>query len=189
MKKSMILGISLIVLGLTFSLSKYLITKKSKDIEENIIDEFTELLYNKENETSNILESYESLTSEFLGYIEIPSLKIKKLIKEGVSEEILKNSIGLVQNGASLDSNIGNIVLAGHDTENIFKSLYEIKVGEEIFIVTHKKIYKYIVKSTKIISKNDVEILNNYNNKLEVNLITCIDNGENRFVVNAIKGL
>jgi len=121
--------------------------------------------------------------SNYLGYLEKENLNIKKLIKQGTSNNILnENIIGLYNNGNNLDSEKGQIILAGHNNEYVFKNLYKIRIGETIKIVTKNKEYNYEVTTKKTINYKDATSFKLNINTKELIIITCITD-ETRLLV------
>lgn len=123
------------------------------------------------------------LTKSYLGYIEISRLGIKKLIKYGTSDDILnQNVVGLHKMSVSLDSKVGNIILAGHNNKYVFHKLFKIKLKDKVIITSHNKSYTFIVNKIDIISDDDFSYFKEYDDKKVLTLITCYGK-DKRFIV------
>lgn len=124
-----------------------------------------------------------TLTKEYLGYIEIKSLNLKKLISYGTSDEVLnKNVVGLHKFTKDIDSEFGNIVLAGHNNKYVFNSLLKIKLNDEIILTTHKKNYKFKVIKKDTIYEHNFDYFKVYEQEKIITLITCYGKNK-RFIV------
>lgn len=136
----------------------------------NIIEEKNHL-----NKIENIIYNGETNETNYIGYIEIKRLNIKRGIVNGINDYVLNlNDIGYENNG--------NIILAGHSIENVFGHLHKIKLGDVIYLYLYNKKIEYVVNNIKIVNKKDVSSLNN-----ELNLITCMYNPDYRLIVGAKK--
>ena len=134
------------------------------------------LIY-KTIEKNNINRKYD-------GYI---SFKNKKwLIKHGDYNEILnQNLVLMISNKETLESEYGNIILAGHNNKYVFSNLYKLNIGDEIIVGDFN--YEYLFKVydiSKVNIKNKSILDNVYDNKI-LTLITCTSNNQIRYVVTA----
>ena len=114
----------------------------------------------------------------YIGYIEIKKLNIKREIVLGINNYNLLNHVALSSYSKNLESN--NIILAGHAIKNIFGNLKNIKVDDEIIINTNQKNNYYKVYNVDIVSKYDTNVIDNS----DLILITCI-NLNKRLIVKA----
>lgn len=119
---------------------------------------------------------YDDYNTEYIGYIEIKRLGIKRGIVEGINSYVLNN------NDVGYDIYNGNIVLAGHSIENIFGKLHKIKSGDIINLYINHKMTTYIVTSIKVVNKKDVDSLDQ-----PLNLVTCMYNEDERLIIGAKK--
>ncbi|MBP3766617.1 MAG: sortase [Bacilli bacterium] len=106
--------------------------------------------------------------TDYLGYIEIKNLNIKREIVIGINDYNLLNHVTMNDNCISFECD--NIILAGHSIKNIFLNLKNIKVNDSIILYNGKQ-YNYIVKSIDIVDKKNINIIDNS----ELILITCYD--------------
>ncbi len=194
----MIIGLILILSSALFSF-QFLHSKHSdKQNTEKIIKEiFTN---NEDPDFSEIKEDKESneksqpdvsLSKKYLGYIEFSNYGVKRLITSGTNQATLdKGLVGKHSYSANLDDEFGNIILAGHNTKNIFQKLHYMKIGDEIKIVSHKNTYYYNITEKHVISDNDFSYFKKTKDKKILTLITCKNNGKKRLIVIAeLKGV
>ena len=116
----------------------------------------------------------------YLGYIEIDRLNIKREIVRGINDINLLSHVALDDRCKSLNCN--NIILAGHSIKNIFGPLINIENNDIIKLVSNNKIYYYQVVDISIVDKNKLDAIDNS----ELILITCYDFNK-RLIVKAKK--
>lgn len=150
-KKVKIILVILLVISI-FNIYEYIDYKSHEYVINNIF--YENKIYNK---------------VEYIGYIEIKSLNIKREIVKGINDKNLISHVALNDNCSSLKCN--NIILAGHAVNNIFGKLKYIKKGDIINIVTYSDKTIYEVKSIDIVSKDEKKAIDDS----ELILITCND--------------
>ncbi len=124
------------------------------------------------------------LTNNYLGYIELSNYGIKRLITTGTDKKTLdKNLVGMLSSSANLDDEVGNVILAGHSTSNVFQKLHYMKIGDQIKIVTHKNTYFYRIIEKHTINDTDMSYFHKVEDKKILTLITCKNNGNQRLIV------
>lgn len=119
--------------------------------------------------------------------LEIPSLKIKVPVFEGIDELTLNRGIGRVP-GTAAPGSPGNIGLAGH-RDGFFRSLKDIGIGDSLTIRTLGSQIEYEVVDTMIVSPEELEVLRQTEYD-RVTLVTCypfyfIGSAPQRFIVRA----
>ena len=160
-----ILGISLIFLFFSYHIYVNAMDEKSIKMEEEIINDV--FINNQPNK-------------EYLGYLDLPKRNIKKLIKKGTDKSILDEGyVGLLDN-TSIDK--GNTVLAGHNTNNVFKILHKLEEKEQVFLITNSNKYVYYVIEKREIKSNDLSYFSATDEKT-LTLITCTNNKNKRLMV------
>ena len=110
-----------------------------------------------------------------LGIIQIPKIKVKDPIVEGVEKSNLKAGIGHVP-GTPLPGQPGNCALAGHRNyalKKLFRRLDELKNGDEVTIITKTETLKYIVTGKVVVEPDDVSVLEGSEDKSIISMITC----------------
>ena len=169
--------------------------KKDKEIE-NLKNSIKNLEQEKQN-TSEQLDNTEDVEQEVTeddGFEEdlIGSLKIEKInlngtVKEGSTNEILRDYIGHIEETAKYDGNVG---LAAHNRGNkysYFARINELEPGDEIVYTTKYGERKYIVDTKKEILETDWSKLEGTTDN-RLTLITCIKNKVNqRLCVQAVQ--
>lgn len=160
-----IVSLILITISSFFIINNF---KEVKDYDDNV-----DLLIEKNN-----------INRKYDGYI---SFKNKKwLIKYGDYNEILnQNLVLMISNKETLESEYGNIILAGHNNKYVFSNLYKLNKDDEIIVSDFN--YEYLFKVydiSKVNIKNKSILDNVYDNKI-LTLITCTSNNQIRYVVTA----
>ena len=126
---------------------------------------------------------------DLLGRIEIPRLGLKVAILEGTTSPTLRLGVGHI-GGTALPGEPGNIGIAGH-RDTYFRSLKDIRTGDEIQIQTAADLSRYEVDSVQIVSPRDIGVLAP-SAESAVTLVTCypfhyIGAAPERFIVHAHK--
>ena len=124
---------------------------------------------------------------DLLGRIEIPRLGLKVAILEGTTSPTLRLGVGHI-GGTALPGEPGNIGIAGH-RDTYFRSLKDIRTGDEIQIQTAADLSRYEVDSVQIVSPRDIGVLAP-SAESAITLVTCypfhyIGAAPKRFVVHA----
>lgn len=113
----------------------------------------------------------EKLETNYIGYVEIESLKIKRGIINGINDEILNNNdVGMIRDN--------NIILAGHAVENVFGNLHNVSIFDEIKVHLYDKDYYFIVYEKVIVDKDNLDYLN-----ADLVLITCTNDNRRLLVL------
>ena len=126
-------------------------------------------------------------TGESLIRISIPSINVDAPIVNGDNWEDLKTGVGL-NGSSSRPGEPGNVILSGHNDifGEVFRNLDQLKTGDKVLLLTEKNAYTYTVTDTKIVSPNQVDVLDQTKDRT-LTLISCypylVDT--QRFVVTA----
>lgn len=160
-----IVSLILITISSFFIISNF---KKVKDYDDNV-----DLLIEKNN-----------INRKYDGYI---SFKNKKwLIKYGDYNEILnQNLVLMISNNETLESEYGNIILAGHNNKYVFSNLYKLNKDDEIIVSDFNYEYLFKVYDISKVNIKNKSILDNVYDKKILTLITCTSNNQIRYVVTA----
>jgi len=169
------IGIVLIAIAALIYLCNIFMNYQEQEYIETIITEsFSE---ESKGEVNNI---------RYLGYIYIPEIGSKRLIRYGTSARILDaNFVGKHDLSAGLDEEYGNIILAGHNTRSVFANLRRLSTGDIIIIGTHHHKYTFEVSNKKIIEVDDFGIFEAIDDRKVLTIITCTKGGKQRLVVTA----
>ena len=160
-----IVSLILITISSFFIINNF---KEVKDYDDNV-----DLVIEKNN-----------INRKYDGYI---SFKNKKwLIKYGDYNEILnQNLVLMISNKETLESEYGNIILAGHNNKYVFSNLYKLNKDDEIIVSDFNYEYLFKVYDISKINIKNKSILDNVYDKKILTLITCTSNNQIRYVVTA----
>lgn len=160
-----IVSLILITISSFFIINNF---EEVKDYDDNV-----DLLIEKNN-----------INRKYDGYI---SFKNKKwLIKYGDYNEILnQNLVLMISNKETLESEYGNIILAGHNNKYVFSNLYKLNKDDEIIVSDFNYEYLFKVYDISKVNIKNKSILDNVYDKKILTLITCTSNNQIRYVVTA----
>ncbi|MEI6040565.1 MAG: sortase [Candidatus Berkelbacteria bacterium] len=131
-------------------------------------------------------------------HLYIPKMNIDTPITWNVPADnvfpALENGVAHYE-GTALPGQIGNTFIYGHSSyywwnkgsyKEIFAILDKLNQGDKIYVSHESKVYTYIVTGKKVVSPNDLSVLNQTNTKT-LSLMTCTPVGTtlNRLVVTA----
>ena len=145
-----------------------------------------------QNTTNNAYKSVEYKASDGKSYeviatLNIPSLGIEYPVLSTTSTESLK--IALNKYWGPNPNEVGNMVIVGHNYKNkkFFSKLPNIQIGATVKITdTTGKTLEYKVYETDVIDPYDNSCTSQLTNgQTEITLITCYNNGKQRFIAKA----
>ena len=136
------------------------------------------------NNNVDLLIEKNNINRKYDGYI---SFKNKKwLIRYGDYNEILnQNLVLMISNKETLESEYGNIILAGHNNKYVFSNLYKLNKDDEIIVSDFNYEYLFKVYDISKVNIKNKSILDNVYDKKILTLITCTSNNQIRYVVTA----
>lgn len=122
-----------------------------------------------------------------LGRLEIPTLGVSTIVREGEDARTLQLAVGHIA-GTALPGAAGNMGLAGH-RDTFFRRLREIDPGDVIRLVAVEGTFTYVVESTRIVDPDDVWVLDP-TPEPSLTLVTCypftyVGTAPERFIVRA----
>ena len=122
-----------------------------------------------------------------IGRIEIARLDLSAVVFEGIDNAILRRAVGHIP-GTVLPGQTGNVGIAGH-RDTFFRPLRNIQRDDIITLTTVRGEYRYHVVSTKVVSPDDVAVLDPIGGEV-LTLVTChpfyfVGPAPNRFIVRA----
>ena len=180
-KKIFVLFIVLILIvaiGFLFSYDKKVIEQEKQNTSEQ--------LGNTEDVEQEVTED-DGFEEDLIGSLKIEKINLNGTVKEGSTNEILKDYIGHIEETAKYDGNVG---LAAHNRGNkysYFARINELEPGDEIVYTTKYGERKYIVDTKKEILETDWSNLEGTSDN-RLTLITCIKNKVNqRLCVQAVQ--
>ena len=141
-------------------------------------EEYINIAYNKE-------ETVEDET--VLGILTIEKINLNATVKEGSTDEVLKEYIGHISETSKYDGNIG---LAAHNRGNkysYFARINELESGDKIIYKTKFYTRTYVVNKKVVIYETDWSYLQKTKDN-RITLITCIQNKpKQRLCIQAIE--
>ncbi len=122
-----------------------------------------------------------------IGRIEIPRLDVSVVVVEGTNAHALRRAAGHIA-GTSLPGQPGNVGISAH-RDTFFRPLRNIQRDDVVTLTTLRGEYRYRVVSTRVVSPNDVEVLNPDGAEI-LTLVTCypfyfVGPAPSRFIVRA----
>lgn len=96
-----------------------------------------------------------------LGTIEIPKIKVKEPLLEGVTDSTLDDGPGHWP-GTAMPGRTGNVVVGGHRTSHTrpFRYIDQLVPGDEVIFNTADGRFVYLVDRTEIVTPKDTWIVN-----------------------------
>ena len=180
-KKIFVLFIVLILIvaiGFLFSYDKKVIEQEKQNTSEQ--------LDNTEDVEKEVTED-DGFEEDLIGSLKIEKINLNGTVKEGSTNEILRDYRGHIEETAKYDGNVG---LAAHNRGNkysYFARINELEPGDEIVYTTKYGERKYIVDTKKEILETDWSNLEGTSDN-RLTLITCIKNKVNqRLCVQAVQ--
>jgi sortase A len=124
-----------------------------------------------------------------LGRIEIPSLGVSTIVRDGEDASTLRLAVGHIA-GTAFPGREGNVGLAGH-RDTFFRRLADIRPGDLIRLVTTEHTFLYRVEKTQVVEPRDVWVLDPTPEQA-LTLVTCfpfsfIGTAPQRFIVRATR--
>ncbi len=124
-----------------------------------------------------------------IGRMEIPRLGLAVVVVEGTDKPTLRRAAGHIV-GTGLPGRAGNVGIAAH-RDTFFRPLRNIRQDDLITLTTLRGEYRYRVVSTKVVSPEDVAVLNPDGTEI-LTLVTCypfnfVGAAPDRFIVRAAR--
>src|SRR2546421_640833 len=108
---------------------------------------------------------------ELIGRVDIPRLKLSAAVAEGDDNATLGKAVGHLPDTPLPWQRRGNVGLAAH-RDGLFRGLKNIRMDDDVRVVTPRGEYFYRVRKTRIVNPEDVWVLAP-TPKPTVTLITC----------------
>lgn len=176
-----IIGSITILIGGFFLSYNYIQSKKvmAFDYISNIFYEQNQeiIVSDGEQEVEEEEEDLGEVTNNYIGYLSIPKINLKKgfLDKRSPDNDVEKNIL-VVEGSSYPTKDKGNLILAGHSGTGwkaFFNDLYKLNKGDKAIVTYKGKTYTY--KITNIYTQpkvGKIAIYRNYD-KTTLTLITC----------------
>ena len=175
-----VIGSIIILIGGFFLSYNYIQSKKvvAFDYIANVFyNENTEIVEQDGETKEEEKEDLGEVTNDYIGYLSIPKINLKKgFLDKRSSENDVEKNILVVEGSNYPDKDKGNLMLAGHSGTGwkaFFNDLYKLNKGD-IAVVTYKgKTYTYKIVNIYTQPKvGKIAIYRNYD-KTTLTLITC----------------
>lgn len=180
-----VFGIILILIGVgiivNVAYKKIVASQKQNELIEAFESQIIESKKEENSETVN-LEPINGYTP--VAIMEIPSIKLKQPVVDGITEDVIKYFLGRFPDLA-MPGEVGNFAVAGHrvsDFTDAFINLYKVKVGDEVIVTTKDGRYTYEVDNSFIVEPDQVEVLDDADYE-KMTLITCTIGSKRRVIV------
>lgn len=177
-----IIGKLLILVGIIIIATVVFMNYRTSQINKTFVKEY------KENVKNTEIKKDDYQIGDVIGVLNIPKINLEVAIKRGVTNEILKDSVGHFEN-TSMPGEYGNFSVAGHrayTNNKFFSNLDELEIGDEVYVLSNNENYKYIVKSIDVVTPDKMEVLDSTDkSKKEITLVTCTPKyiGSHRLIV------
>ena len=180
-----VFGIVLILIGVgiigTVAYKKIVTSQKQNELLEAFESQLAEG-DNENTEEEVNLDSINGYTP--IAIMEIPSIKLKQPVVEGITEDVIKYFLGKFPE-STMPGEVGNFAVAGHrvsDFTDAFINLYKVKPGDNVIVTTKDGKYTYEVEESFIVEPEQVEVLENADYE-KITLITCTIGSKRRVIV------
>lgn len=180
-----VVGVILILIGVgiigTVAYKKIVTSNKQNELLEVFESQLAEAK-NPDSSESVSLEAINGYTP--VAIMEIPSIKLKQPVVDGITEDVIKYFLGRFPDSA-MPGQVGNFAVAGHrvsDFTDAFINLYKVKVGDEVIVTTKDGRYTYEVDNSFIVEPDQVEVLEAADYE-KMTLITCTIGSKRRVIV------
>jgi sortase A len=122
-----------------------------------------------------------------VGRVEIPKLHLSAVVFQGTDDKVLDRGVGHLD-GSALPGEAGNVVLAAH-RDTFFRSLRNIRQGDDITVTTPSGPRQYEVEATEIVDPTETAVAGP-TPQPTLTLITCypfyfVGHAPKRFIVRA----
>lgn len=184
--KILILGISVIIIGIMIEIIPIFIQKEEEKHQEEKIEDYIQ-------ETSQVSipeEKKEEKTlsqEEYLLILEIPKINLKRGVYPLTSElNTIEKNVAIMKESSLPTKENGNLVLEAHNgTARIsyFNELHRLQIGDVAYIYYQGMKYIYQVDTIyDVLKDGDVEVMRD-EEKNTLTLITCKKDTEDRQLV------
>lgn len=136
----------------------------------------------KEEEIQEKQEENEIITNDYIGYLEIPKIKLKKgFVSKKSSDNDVEKNIFIVEQSTYPDQEKGNLIIAAHSGTGwkaFFNDLYQLEQGDDLYVTYKNKKYTYkLAEIYKQKKTGTIAIYRDYN-KTTLTLVTCTNNDD-----------
>jgi sortase A len=128
------------------------------------------------------------MPGDVIGRVDVPRLKLSAAVAEGDDDSTLGKAVGHLPDTPLPWQQNGNVALAAH-RDGLFRPLKNIRLNDEVRVVTAQGEFSYRVRKTQIVDPDDVWVIAPTPTPT-LTLITCypfsfVGHAPHRFVVQA----
>jgi sortase A len=128
------------------------------------------------------------MKGDVIGRVEVPRLRLSAAVAEGDDDSTLGKAVGHLPDTPLPWEQNGNVALAAH-RDGLFRPLKNIRLNDEVRVVTAQGEFSYRVRNTQIVDPDDVWVIAPTPGPT-LTLITCypfsfVGHAPHRFVVRA----
>ena len=177
----MLILIGVSIIG-TVVYKKMVTSNKQNEVLESFENQLKEDNTNNESHEDVNLDSINGYTP--IAIMEIPSIRLKQPVVEGVTEDVIKYFLGKFPESV-MPGEVGNFSVAGHrvsDFTDAFINLYKVKPGDKVIVTTKSGKDTYEVDESFIVEPEQVEVLDTADYE-KITLITCTIGSKRRVIV------
>jgi len=128
------------------------------------------------------------MPGEVIGRVDVPRLKLSAAVAEGDDDATLGKAVGHLPDTPLPWQHSGNVAFAAH-RDGLFRPLKNIRINDEVHVVTARGEFVYRVRKTQIVDPDDVAVIAP-TLRPTLTLITCypfsfVGHAPHRFIVQA----
>ena len=180
-----IIGVLLILIGVGIIGTVAYKRRVTSQNQKELLEAFGSQLGEGDNENTDEELNLDSINGYTpIAIMEIPSIKLKQPVVEGITEDVIKYFLGKFPE-STMPGEVGNFAVAGHrvsDFTDAFINLYKVKPGDNVIVTTKDGKYTYEVEESFIVDPEQVEVLENADYE-KITLITCTIGSKRRVIV------
>jgi sortase A len=134
-------------------------------------------------------ESLATNTNPPIGVLEIEKIHLRVPVFTGTGELALSGGAGWIE-GTGWPGKDGNVGIASH-RDGFFRGLKDVRIGDEIKLLTHGEIDLYLVDRIEVVEPTDVRVLEPGSGS-KITLVTCypfyyVGSAPERYIVQAVR--
>ena len=171
------LVVALVIIIVVFTIH---IVNKSKAAEEANAKSNTNVVQQEPVVEPGIPSTYKGYS--VLGEIIIDKLNIDEYILDSTENAAME--LAPVRLYGPSINNDGNLCIAGHNYDEVFKKLNELEAGDKFTLMDRSETGQdYVIKEKKEVEPTDLSVLMPVEGKKQVTLITCVEGATTRLVL------
>ncbi len=171
------LVVALVIIIVVFTIH---IVNKRKAAEEANAKSNTNVVQQEPVVEPGIPSTYKGYS--VLGEIIIDKLNIDEYILDSTENAAME--LAPVRLYGPSINNDGNLCIAGHNYDEVFKKLNELEAGDKFTLMDRSETGQdYVIKEKKEVEPTDLSVLMPVEGKKQVTLITCVEGATTRLVL------